>query len=226
MFPDLQDYYAGVCARPEQLFGDDEMIIGEKSLNVFQMALRFGWAVCPSLWSGFNEFIQYFDGMQHEDLLKLNGDSIAILKEMMLSTSQAHPMWVITGAECARSILYRRARGVGLPYNNMLNEAFQAYYNLEERFKSTITQHEVLDITAAINEYYKQYLDEFQRMVYGRYAHTKWSVCFNETCCMVEVMGQDKFQRCSMCKCVVYCSKICQSEHWKNGHKLTCVASK
>lgn len=28
--------------------------------------------------------------------------------------------------------------------------------------------------------------------------------------------------RCSQCKWTAYCSKTCQRDHWKNGHRLTC----
>lgn len=30
--------------------------------------------------------------------------------------------------------------------------------------------------------------------------------------------------RCSQCKSEFYCSKICQKQHWKKGHKESCKA--
>merc|ERR1712185_762623 len=33
------------------------------------------------------------------------------------------------------------------------------------------------------------------------------------------------FNHCSRCKVVVYCSRACQVQHWKNGHKDTCQAA-
>ena len=32
----------------------------------------------------------------------------------------------------------------------------------------------------------------------------------------------ETFSHCSRCKVVPYCSKTCQKQHWKNGHKQTC----
>ena len=34
----------------------------------------------------------------------------------------------------------------------------------------------------------------------------------------------ERFNSCSRCKVVVYCSKACQKEHWRNGHRDTCQA--
>lgn len=36
--------------------------------------------------------------------------------------------------------------------------------------------------------------------------------------------GTTKFQVCSRCKRVLYCSKECQVKDWKAGHKIVCVA--
>ena len=30
--------------------------------------------------------------------------------------------------------------------------------------------------------------------------------------------------RCGRCKSVFYCSKVCQKQHWKKGHKERCKA--
>ena len=35
----------------------------------------------------------------------------------------------------------------------------------------------------------------------------------------------ETFSHCSRCKVMVYCSKTCQKQHWKSGHKDTCQAS-
>lgn len=35
---------------------------------------------------------------------------------------------------------------------------------------------------------------------------------------------QNKFQKCSVCGLVCYCSSACQKAHWKAGHKQECVA--
>lgn len=33
----------------------------------------------------------------------------------------------------------------------------------------------------------------------------------------------NSLQKCGSCKVVLYCSRECQIEHWKNGHKETCL---
>ena len=33
------------------------------------------------------------------------------------------------------------------------------------------------------------------------------------------------FNHCSRCKVVSYCSKACQKQHWRGGHKDTCQAA-
>lgn len=35
-----------------------------------------------------------------------------------------------------------------------------------------------------------------------------------------------KFKRCGKCKIVLYCSRECQNEHWKSGHKKECFDHK
>eukprot|EP00746_Dinoflagellata_sp_MGD_P082782 gnl/MRDRNA2_/MRDRNA2_32887_c0_seq1.p1 gnl/MRDRNA2_/MRDRNA2_32887_c0~~gnl/MRDRNA2_/MRDRNA2_32887_c0_seq1.p1 ORF type:complete len:397 (-),score=65.66 gnl/MRDRNA2_/MRDRNA2_32887_c0_seq1:39-1229(-) len=52
-------------------------------------------------------------------------------------------------------------------------------------------------------------------------------MCFNEGCKMSWLgynPGQ-KLQVCNGCKAARYCSKACQKEHWKNGHKKHCLDS-
>ena len=42
-------------------------------------------------------------------------------------------------------------------------------------------------------------------------------------CERVQEQGE-RFNSCSRCKVVYYCSKTCQREHWRNGHRDTCQA--
>ena len=35
----------------------------------------------------------------------------------------------------------------------------------------------------------------------------------------------ETFSHCSRCKVVAYCSKACQKQHWRGGHKDTCQAA-
>jgi TPR repeat protein len=41
-------------------------------------------------------------------------------------------------------------------------------------------------------------------------------------CCRKQASDDVVLKRCSGCKAVGYCSKSCQSEHWKLGHKIDC----
>jgi MYND finger/Sel1 repeat len=45
--------------------------------------------------------------------------------------------------------------------------------------------------------------------------------CFNPSCGRKD-NADTRFQSCSKCKSVKYCSRECQVEHWKNGHKSQC----
>ncbi|KAF9112178.1 hypothetical protein BGX27_003840 [Mortierella sp. AM989] len=45
--------------------------------------------------------------------------------------------------------------------------------------------------------------------------------CTHPDCCFPE-MHNAKFQRCSSCKQVTYCSKVCQKADW-NRHKISCL---
>ena len=42
-------------------------------------------------------------------------------------------------------------------------------------------------------------------------------------CGRTEDQGET-FNHCSRCKDVSYCSKACQKQHWRGGHKDTCQA--
>ncbi|XP_076078415.1 uncharacterized protein LOC143048553 [Mytilus galloprovincialis] len=42
--------------------------------------------------------------------------------------------------------------------------------------------------------------------------------------CRKQCCDKDKFLYCGACKLSRYCSEKCQKEHWKNGHKSTCLS--
>jgi TPR repeat protein len=42
------------------------------------------------------------------------------------------------------------------------------------------------------------------------------------TCCHTQASEDVALKRCSRCKAAGYCSKACQAEHWKLGHKIDC----
>lgn len=41
---------------------------------------------------------------------------------------------------------------------------------------------------------------------------------------VIEYYELGEFKKCSRCKQACYCSKECQLQHWKNGHKKECKA--
>jgi hypothetical protein len=45
--------------------------------------------------------------------------------------------------------------------------------------------------------------------------------CSNPAC--DEVQGRTKFDQCSQCRAVQYCSRRCQKAHWKGSHKQACT---
>ena len=48
-----------------------------------------------------------------------------------------------------------------------------------------------------------------------------------KTCgqCGIREDQGETFNHCSRCKVVAYCSKACQKQHWRGGHKDTCQAA-
>ena len=48
------------------------------------------------------------------------------------------------------------------------------------------------------------------------------SLCFS--CGKRRASGEINMQKCSGCKCAIYCSEVCQRAHWKKGggHKTMC----
>ena len=48
-----------------------------------------------------------------------------------------------------------------------------------------------------------------------------------KTCgqCGIREEEGETFNHCSRCKVVSYCSKACQKQHWRGGHKDTCQAA-
>ena len=53
---------------------------------------------------------------------------------------------------------------------------------------------------------------------------TKWESDGQKFCanCSKEAKTDEKFKQCSKCKAQWYCSKECQVEAWKAGHKKDC----
>ena len=41
-------------------------------------------------------------------------------------------------------------------------------------------------------------------------------------CERIQLLGEKKFSRCGTCGQTSYCSRECQAQHWKNGHKQQC----
>ena len=42
------------------------------------------------------------------------------------------------------------------------------------------------------------------------------------TCDGCGIVWRSQMNKCSRCKCMNYCSKVCQVGHWREAHKLTC----
>jgi hypothetical protein len=49
--------------------------------------------------------------------------------------------------------------------------------------------------------------------------HSRKNGCSN---CGIASQGDEQFKQCARCEAVYYCSKKCQVEHWKAGHKVDC----
>jgi hypothetical protein len=49
--------------------------------------------------------------------------------------------------------------------------------------------------------------------------------CSNPACEKKE-STKGEFSKCSACKKSSYCSRVCQKEHWKSGHKAVCSLNK
>jgi hypothetical protein len=50
--------------------------------------------------------------------------------------------------------------------------------------------------------------------------------CDNNSCKAIETDDGDFFKCCKSCRVTNYCSRSCQKEDWKIGHKLTCNSTK
>ena len=48
--------------------------------------------------------------------------------------------------------------------------------------------------------------------------------CWKHKCANCNIMSEEmeEFKVCARCKAFYYCSKKCQVEHWKAGHKVDC----
>ena len=42
------------------------------------------------------------------------------------------------------------------------------------------------------------------------------------TCDGCGIVWRSQMNKCSRCKCMNYCSKVCQVGHWREAHKITC----
>ena len=49
--------------------------------------------------------------------------------------------------------------------------------------------------------------------------HSRKNYCAN---CGIASLEDKQLKQCARCKAVYYCSKKCQVEHWKAGHKVDC----
>ena len=67
-----------------------------------------------------------------------------------------------------------------------------------------------------------------QQYLYTDYIHPSYFKMMDAQTTQIECaycqkpQGATKFEFCSVCKKVYYCSKDCQVKHWKAGHKTIC----
>ena len=86
-----------------------------------------------------------------------------------------------------------------------------------------LKRHKKKDVVVAKNKL---------KYIYTDYIHPSYFKELEEPTAEIECnyckkkQGSAKFELCSACKKVYYCSKDCQVKDWKSGHKTSCVKTK
>jgi hypothetical protein len=93
-----------------------------------------------------------------------------------------------------------------------------------------MTKDKLILQTKEWNDALRRYCDcknltgiEREKMI-KMYAASTLARCANPTCKEVEVHVK-RFDKCSRCNSVAYCSRRCQQEHWRLSHKKNCGLS-
>eukprot|EP00928_Gymnodinium_smaydae_P041197 TRINITY_DN27888_c0_g1_i1.p1 TRINITY_DN27888_c0_g1~~TRINITY_DN27888_c0_g1_i1.p1 ORF type:complete len:420 (+),score=38.56 TRINITY_DN27888_c0_g1_i1:359-1618(+) len=191
-------------------FNDRPVKLGSMSsgeLAIWESAVCLPWKLWPDSMTGHTMVLDYLaENAALADLKALRPSTIDILKAIaQTSRWPNNPMWGMMTSSAAKSILARASRG------------------------SSFAEVSTVPIVSAVHNHGRpsqpprSAKKAFQAGVghWGRAADLR-RVCNRSGCTEVE-SGTTKFQVCSGCRKVSYCSRACQKIDWKSGHKASCV---
>jgi hypothetical protein len=192
--------------------------VGElDELDLFCRAFRFGWKLWPDSWTGMLMMLDYVaEKFLPGDIARLDSETLETIKEIAKTNVWPNnPVGGSMQAAAAKTILARHSRGVSFAEASTIDVVRRmAPFNCMPDGVDGMTKLIAsMSMPPAQPERRKPtQLDFDQRRL-----------CDSALCTNVE-QGVIKFQKCSRCRQVAYCSKECQVADWK-GHKKHCSSA-
>jgi len=170
----------------------------DNELEDFCDALVIAWRLLPDAWIGLQMMIDYLaESTLSEDLAEVGETTLLVLRE--IAQQKIWPNNPLLGPMFlggqAKTILARVTR------------------DLEFHEATTVPLVRAMNMVPGTGQP--------PRRQKGHNLDRR-RLCDNPDC--VEVEGDKKFKCCSRCKKARYCSKTCQTFHWRAEHKKECKA--
>eukprot|EP00956_Cyclotella_meneghiniana_P031580 scaffold83296_cov58-Cyclotella_meneghiniana.AAC.2 len=131
--------------------------------------------------------------------------------------TKIHPAFIARTSPCMCIVCQRR------PSTRMINTI--TLHN-DAPGGPTIVDHTPFPIceSADCNSNASRVAHEYRRMAASEVPSMAQAECEKcENCKIIKYVSESgRMKRCARCKARLYCSKQCQKEDWKNGHKLHC----
>lgn len=187
----------GLSSRPSSPF---VRIKKFDELAEFCRAFQFGWKLLPDCWVGMCSMLDFIaEKFVPEDIQRLDSQTLEVVKEIATTTVWPNnPFCGHVLSSAAKTILARHSRSA----------SFEEATAIDMIRRMALLDRSIVS-SGPIQPARSNGKGDQRR------------ICNSPSCTKVEDSAA-KFPVCGRCKKVSYCSKECQANHWKQGHKAQC----
>lgn len=189
---------------------------GLDELEVFCRLFKFGWELFSDAWVGMCMLLDYIaEKFESSDIARLDAKTLEVIKR--IAVTEVWPANALCGrmmSAAAKTILARHSRGASFE-ESTINPLVRRFSCMQR----AVDESGCLDEDGLLCAIFGSPAQPVRKNVSSVGFNDLRRVCASPSCTKVELLT--KFAKCSVCKQVAYCSKECQTVHWK-VHKKHC----